>query len=689
MLTNLINNMYSSLTNPLGLGQKSKNKSPLEESFDVVVKTFAALETPFVIDSQRVIKSQISGEVLEIDAAMNLAAKSIFENLSTRDQMSIEALSVSTNYRFGRLSATKKIDRITYYKLKTSHEKWLQTLALDAKRIVNAETLGKYNTALLTLCKYPDMANLILKNETLADSFFTWCMLAKGDAESWILYNHTVREIQKCIYLDGRLKISKLTPKVERSDDSSGIKGDLKLFLNGKNISLLNPNDEIPAIINQKAITVQEMFDTFSSKLNSHEMELIGGQLKRGNTKRIQADFKKANWFYDLEPYKVMTKEKFELKFFQGKTLPSNYAAVISVGTNGFQVNELKEKNNHAFLILAVPDPKNKGSYLLLQFGATLDEFPSTNDAGQKLASEYGRGCVARDDGVYALKRHKSFFSVGVSMEDPRFKAFLEDLTHDIMEASNGQLKFNLYHRNFNCSGKVAQWMRHFVEGAHLLFAVNYRELSGTKKVQNILFRSFMYTGYVSQSLEKKMIRFVGTKGLGISPQIFEFSSWGSKGDGKYQGYGTHPGKQRKLLANGIIPSDVILMEGERFSLHDWVRLEYNWERMDDQESNQEPNDPESNWELIDEVDQDLDQHLKKSFQDGQSDSQFDTKSTDGYQSEFEGSVLNSSIDSYRLGGSSGSRSSSFLEGSIDSSLTNFDALSFSDSNNLHTSKIT
>lgn len=315
------------------------------------------------------------------------------------------------------------------------------------------------------VCQYPEIVEIILKNEPIRDDFFFWTLRDKISVRSFIEFPSLQRKLVDSS-LNGRigrlggsfLKVQ----KIASSESGEVVLKVLTLPFEGVDISILNDQQFIMFRGNY-GLTIAEIFKVFKNKrCHVGNLEFMAEGIINWNAhlwgwwdedaQRYQkVDLEQPMWWKQLPVLEVLTLKQARSKY--GKHLDGVHWNVAAIATRRSPTLDYQE--SHAYSSIAIPI--HNGNYIVYPFGKFATQFPETLLNAFTNLGETSEATIAYpDENVFYTHRQRTRYSYALT-EEQGLK-YLELIKQDMFAAIRGDLVYQI--QSENC----AKWSQKIIE---------------------------------------------------------------------------------------------------------------------------------------------------------------------------------------------------------------------------------
>ena len=309
---------------------------------------------------------------------------------------------------------------------------------------------------LKSVCEYPEFVSLLKQDAYLQERFFVWVLRNDNDPRVLVEFPK-MREI---------LRQSLLASRVSRfSNDALVIdeNKDLKLLMEGRHVSILNPEKEV-TFRGNVTMTIEEIFHVFENKRYAcGDFEFLADGVNNYNNYKMgwrdakaksyhQIDLTQNEWWKQLSPLETLTQDQITERYAK----PCDGKEWYFTANSSRSRKELAPAGFHAYLEVAIPN--GDGNYTIYYFGKYPTRFPQTLwEYFMTVVGAHLAVIGSPDENIYYKHRQHTGFTIPAT-EDEGIK-LMESIREDIENGREGKLVFQLL--NENC----AKWIAHKLQG--------------------------------------------------------------------------------------------------------------------------------------------------------------------------------------------------------------------------------
>lgn len=335
-----------------------------------------------------------------------------------------------------------------YHQLLHAASVWKLTQPIFPEKRLDADE--KFQ--LLNVSRYPVFANLVLKQEDLAEELFLWVLRDRLDVRPFVEFPHQQWKINRYA-LNGRL--SKLGGKdlaIQKVDCENGFKKILTLPFEGKAVSILDENKSV-LFRGNYGMTIREVFECFDYKrIEAGNLEYMADGIINWNAHHwgywdadlkdyVRIDFDKDAWWKELPVLEHLNLQEARKMF--GKHLTGKEWNLALISTRMSQ--DLDYENAHAFTSISAP--QGDGSYIVYTLGKFTFTFPETLLQAFLNIGETAEATIAYpDENVFYTHRRKTRYSYAISEIEAR--RYFESVKKDMLLSKEGNFIYQIESEN-------------------------------------------------------------------------------------------------------------------------------------------------------------------------------------------------------------------------------------------------
>lgn len=310
------------------------------------------------------------------------------------------------------------------------------------------------------ICTFPEFAKILLKDDSLQDLLFNWCIRENNSVRQFIEYPGTM----------ARIKVSLLSSRISRFGghclkihhqpvpnlaDAFQKVLTLPFHIDNKveHINILD-EDQIVNLRGDMQMTIKKVFQVFANKkLVPGDLEFFGtlgitnwnayelGWLDKKSNSYVRVDFLKPKWWEDLPVLEEISFEDIQHRY--GKKIEEGEWIVLIRAAR--QTKGMDPDGQHGFFEIAIPLGNNR--YAVYPFGVFPENFPTSflNRLGFLAATVIAKIGYPDENHLYSHRQYATFV---MRLTKDEGTGFLKIVGSDVIDSIEGNLTLQLGYDN-------------------------------------------------------------------------------------------------------------------------------------------------------------------------------------------------------------------------------------------------